>query len=58
MAKYSMIITTNDEDTSQSRIIVEVNGVEVDILADNDGVNVEIKSGEEILGSVNYDWPE
>lgn len=36
--KYEIQIKTNDMDNSQSRLIIEINGVEIDILADDDGV--------------------
>lgn len=38
MSKFKIEIKTHDMDNSQSRLIIEVNGIEIDILADNDGV--------------------
>lgn len=52
MQKYEMKIITNDQDNNQHRIIIEVNGIELDILADNTGINASLSTGEELT----RDW--
>lgn len=57
MINYSIKITLNDEDSSQARIILEVNGHEIDILSDANGINAELKNTDGCLvASMNHDW--
>lgn len=54
--KYQMKITTNDSDNMQSRIIIEVNGHEIDILADNDGAAIEIRKSDKEVAACSVEW--
>ena len=49
---YTLRIVTNYE----NRIIIEVNGLEIDILSDADGVNIELLNNQSVLESINHDW--
>lgn len=42
MSKYTMKIIGNDEGADSARIIIEVNGFEIDVLTDDDGMAVDI----------------
>lgn len=53
---YSMNIATNDSDNTQSRIVIEVNGFEIDILADSDGIAIDVQKANAILTCLSWDW--
>lgn len=38
------------------RIIIAVNGFEIDVLADNTGLNIVVNSTNETLHEINMDW--
>lgn len=56
--KHAMKVTTNETGAERSRIIIEVNGYEVEVLADQDGVGVsltQIKDGL-LVDDCGTDW--
>lgn len=55
-----MRITTNDEDSRQSRIVIEVNGFEVDVIADSEGICVDINRIRDSVHctSASFEWDE
>jgi hypothetical protein len=47
-----MTVTTNEKHGDEHRIIIEVNGIELDILSNKDGIVASLTSGEEL----SHDW--
>lgn len=56
--KHELKVTTNETGTERSRMIVEVNGVKVDIIADQDGVGVTLNDDTMMLDECGTDWPD
>ena len=55
--KHELKITLNDSDATQGRLIVECNGIEIDILVDADGLVTTVqKTNGEAIGEVSCDW--
>ena len=58
MTKYTMKIVGNDEGADQARIIIEVNGFELDILADDQGICATLQKGDIVQTELAFDWDE
>jgi hypothetical protein len=56
MPIHTMRIVTHDESDSDSRIIIEVNGCELDILAVEDGMVVTLSKGNDVKAELPFDW--
>lgn len=58
MAIHTMKIIENDTKETYSRIIIEVNGFEIDVLADLGGINIAIQKGNVIHTECAFDYDE
>lgn len=53
----TMEIILDEKVGDQHRLVISVNGREIDIIADEDGLNVDITDGEnEVLSNAFADW--
>lgn len=55
---FGMCVTLNDSDNTQSRIIIECNGLELDILADRNGIVATLQNPDtgESITELSHDW--
>lgn len=57
---FSIKVIGTGDDRTQARHIVECNGIEIDILADKDGLIVTVQrgQGQVQIGEICHDWKE
>lgn len=57
---FAIKVIGTGEDKINARHIIECNGIEVDILADKDGliVTVQRSEGQEQIGEICHDWKD